>query len=119
MYVPATVKLRTIEALCVAGMSATFAPAGSRSNVTVCATLSKVHVMLPVPPERPMVTLCGLNDSDAAAVTLPVGGGVLTTSCAVPECVMLPETIVAVIVVEPFATPEATPLAASRIMVEH
>jgi hypothetical protein len=68
-----------------------------------------------VPPERPMVTLCGSNDSDAVAVTLPVGGGVLTTSCAVPECVMLPETIVAVMVVEPLATPVATPLAGSIV----
>jgi hypothetical protein len=96
-------------------MSATAAPDGCESQVTVCATFWKVHVTVPVPLALPIVTLCGVNASPLVAVTLPLAVGVTTVTCVVPVWVTLPDVIDAVIVELPFATPVTTPVAGSTV----
>ena len=108
-------KSRATSALAVAGMSATFAPVGCVSHVTVCARLWKVHVTVPVPLLREIVTPGGLKACPVVAVTRAVDVGVTTVSCCEPECVTLPTVIDAVIVEAPLATPLTTPVAGSTV----
>src|SRR3569623_1102980 len=98
-------------------MSATLAPLGCVSHVTVCARLWKVHVTVPVPLARAIVTSGGWNAWPVVAVTPAVALGVFTVTCCDPEWVTLPTVIDAVIVGEPFATPVTTPVAASTVAI--
>jgi hypothetical protein len=85
------------------------------SQFTVCTIFWKVHVTEPVPLDLVIVTVDGLNASEAAAVTLPVAEGVLTAIDCDPVCVTLATVIEAVIVEDPFATPVTTPVAGSTV----
>jgi hypothetical protein len=109
------VKLRATSVSWEAPMSATDAPPGCESQVTVCVTLWKVQFTEPVPPARRIVTLGGSNESVEVAVTLPFADGVTTETCCDPVWVVLPDVIDAVIVDTPFATPETVPVAGSTV----
>src|SRR5690242_12555797 len=96
-------------------MSATLAPPGCESHVTVCARLWKVQVTVPLPPARAIRTLLGENAWLVVAVTPAVDPGLDTVTTCEPVCVTVPAVIEAVIVELPFATPVTTPVAASTV----
>jgi hypothetical protein len=83
VYVPATVKSRPTEAPDVAPMSATLAPDGCVSHVTVCATFWNTHVTVAGAPFRVTVTEGGMNCREEAAVTVP--GGVFGAVDELPQ----------------------------------
>jgi hypothetical protein len=83
--------------------------------VTVCARLWNVHVTVPVPDARAIVTPGGSNAWPVVAVTPAVGVGVVTVTGCEPVWLTLPTVIDAVIVGVPLATPVTTPVAASTV----